>query len=108
MRKVLHGELWWPTLHNDAVEYPRRCDVYQRVGKLLRRDEMPLVLQVTLQPFDKWAVDFLGPINPLGKRTGAWYIITTTDYLTRWAEATPIVDFIAMTAVRFIFENIVT
>ena len=66
------------------------------------------VPQVTLQPFDKWVVEFVGPINPLGKRMGARYIITTIDYLTRWAEAAPIVDCTAATTTKFIFENIVT
>ena len=69
---------------------------------------MLLVLQVTLQDFDKWAMDFLGPINPPEKRTGARHIITATDYMTRWVEASPIVDCTTATAVRFIFENIVT
>ena len=69
---------------------------------------MPLVPQVTLQPFDKWAVDFVGPINLPGKRTGTLYIITATDYLTRWAEAAPVVDCTTTTATRFIFENIMT
>ena len=68
---------------------------------------MPLVPQVTLNPFDKWVMDFLGPINPFGKRTGAWYIITAIDSLTRWVEAAPVVDFIAATAARFMFYNIV-
>ena len=44
---------------------------------------MPLVPQVTLQPFDKWVEDFVGVVNPPRKRTGAWYIITTMNYLTR-------------------------
>ena len=60
-----------------------------------------------MQPFDKWAVDFVGPINPLGKRTGARYINTTTDYLTRWVENAPVVDCIAATATRLLFDNIV-
>ena len=69
---------------------------------------MPLNPQVTSQAFDKWAIDFVGPINPLGKRTGARYIITMTDYLTRWAEAKPVKDYSSETTVQFIFENIVT
>ena len=69
---------------------------------------MPLNPQVTLQAFDKWAIDFVGPINPSGKRTGARYIITVTDYLTRWAEAKPVKDCSSDIAAQFIFENIVT
>jgi phosphopantetheinyl transferase (holo-ACP synthase) len=32
-QKVLGVGLWWPTLHRDAKEYARACDVCQRVGK---------------------------------------------------------------------------
>jgi len=62
----------------------------QRIGKPSRRDEMPLVPQVTLQAFDKWAIDFVGPINPPRKKTSARYIITKIDYLTRWVKAQPV------------------
>ena len=58
---------------------------------------MSLNLQVTLQAFDKWAIDFVGPINPPGKRTRSRYIITATDYLTRWVEEKPIKDCSATT-----------
>ena len=69
---------------------------------------MPLKPQVTLQAFDKWAIDFVGPINPPGKRTGSRYIITTTDYLTRWVETKPFNDCSIATSSQFIFENILT
>ena len=49
----------------------------------------------------------MGPIKQPGKRNGAWYIITTTDYLTRWAKATLVVDCIAATTTRFLFDNVV-
>ena len=69
---------------------------------------MPLVPQVMLQTFDKWGVEFVGPINPLGNRMGAWYIITVTNYLKRWVEGTPIVDCTVAKALRFLVDNIVT
>jgi hypothetical protein len=52
-QKVLRASLWWPTLHKDAKEYYRSCNVCQRVGKPFIRDEMPLALQLTLQAFEK-------------------------------------------------------
>ena len=107
-RKVLHAGLWWLTLNGDATDYARTCDVFQRMGKTSQRYDMTLVPQVKLHPFDKWAVDFMRPINPPGKRTGAWYIITTTDYLTRWEKATPMAYCMAATVAILLFENLVT
>ena len=69
---------------------------------------MSFVPQVILQAFDKWVVDVVGPISSLGKKTGACYIITATNYLTKWAKATPFKDCTATTAAKFLFENVVT
>eukprot|EP00253_Pinus_taeda_P019813 PITA_19813 len=60
-----------------------------------------------LQPFAKWVIDFVGPITPQGKM-GANYIITATEYLTRWEEAQPVKECTAATAVKFLFENVLT
>jgi hypothetical protein len=47
-QKVVRASLWWPILHRDAKDYYRACDICQRVGKLFRRDDMPLETQLTL------------------------------------------------------------
>eukprot|EP00253_Pinus_taeda_P033587 PITA_33587 len=43
------------------------------MGKPTPRDEMPLQPQVTFEPFEKWGMDFVGPINPPSKQKS--YII---------------------------------
>jgi transposase InsO family protein len=63
---------------------------------------------MTLQAFEKWSIDFAGPINPLGKHTGARYIITATQYLTRWDEARAVKDCSETTTTHFIFDDIIT
>ena len=42
VQKILTTGLWWPTLHKDAKEFCKRCDVCQQIGRPSRRDEMPL------------------------------------------------------------------
>jgi len=42
---------------------------------------MPLNAQMTLHPFEKWAIKFVGPIKPQGNM-GMHYIITMMEYLT--------------------------
>jgi transposase InsO family protein len=63
---------------------------------------------MTLQEFEKWSIDFVGPINPPGKRTRARYISTAIEYLTRWAEARVVKDCSETTATHFIFDDIIT
>ena len=68
---------------------------------------MPLNPQMMLQPFKKWAIDFVGPIKPQGKM-GARYIITTIEYLTHWAKVQPVKDCMANMVAKFLFEHKLT
>jgi hypothetical protein len=106
-KKILHARLWWKTFSKDAKEYFQACDVFQRVGNLYRRDEMPLKPQVTLKVFDKWEIDFVGPINPPSGRSRERYIITLTKYLTRWVEGAIVKYCSTETAMHFLLEQVI-
>eukprot|EP00253_Pinus_taeda_P010946 PITA_10946 len=104
-QKILPVGLWCLTLHQDSKAHYKAYDICQRIGKLSQRDEMPLNPQMTLQPFEKWAIDFVGPTKPKGKMD-AHYIIATTKYLTRWVEAKSIKDCTVAMTVKFLFKNV--
>jgi len=68
MFKVLQAGYYWPTLHQDMKIYTSQCDRCQRMGRPTPRDKMPLQPQVTFEPFNKWGMNFIGPIDPPSKK----------------------------------------
>ena len=46
---------------------------------------MPLCPQIMIEPFEKWAIDFVGPINPSSLKKK--HILVCTDFVTKWVEA---------------------
>ena len=58
--------------------------------------------------FQKWGLDFIGPINQPAKTTKNRYIITTTDYTTKWVEARALKDNTSKSIAKFLFEEIIT
>ena len=85
-RTILWSGLWWPTLHQDALEYVKRCEECQRTKPPVAMDEMPLRPIMATRAFAKWGIDFVGPTKPPARHTHAEYIIVATDYLTKWVE----------------------
>ena len=87
--KVLTN-FFWPGINADITRYCRSCDVCQRTlpkGKITKvpLGKMPLIET----PFERIAVDIVGPIHPLTDRKNR-YILTIIDYATRYPEAIPL------------------
>ncbi|MCO5567076.1 hypothetical protein L7F22_020761 [Adiantum nelumboides] len=106
-RKVLQSGYWWPTLFKDASLFAKGCDECQRYKTTQRKDRMPLHPIKVTQPFQKWGLDFVGPISPAARNTRSRYIIVATDYVTKWAEAKASRKADAITTAKFLFENII-
>jgi hypothetical protein len=95
---------YWPTLFQDAKKYVQACDACQRMGQPTQSDEMPLKTQLVIEPFEKWALDFVGPINPPSHQKS--YILVCTDYVTKWVEAKALTKATEKVVAEFLFENI--
>eukprot|EP00253_Pinus_taeda_P004209 PITA_04209 len=104
--KILSLGYYWPSLFKDAKQYVKRCDICQRVGKPTLSNEIPLQPQVLIEPFEKWALDFIGPINLPSKQKK--YILVCTDYVTKWVEAKALFSATENSVVNFLYEDIFT
>ena len=63
--KVLHQGYYCPTLFKDAIKYTKSCDSFQWMGIPIVVDEIPMQTQVIIEQFEKWELEFVGPISPL-------------------------------------------
>ena len=100
--KILCLGYYWPTLFRDTKKYVRSCDSCQRMGKSIARDEIQLQRQVLIEPFQKWDLDFVGPIDPPSQ--GKRYILVCIDYVTKWVEEKALVRATEQSVVNFLFD----
>ena len=94
---------YWPILGKDIADYISTCDICQRRGKPNRQEALhPLLVG---QPFDRVGIDVVGPLTITENNNR--YIITATDYLTKWVEAKAVPKADANTTAQFIYEEII-
>ncbi|MCO5606860.1 hypothetical protein L7F22_061051 [Adiantum nelumboides] len=55
-------------------------------------------------PFEKWGIDAIGPLPCTS--TGKQYILTATDYMTKWAEAASVARITAADVSKFVLDYI--
>eukprot|EP00253_Pinus_taeda_P016516 PITA_16516 len=63
---------------------------------------MPLRPQLVIEPFERWALDFVGPINPSSNQRT--YILVATDYVTKWVEAESLPKATEDYVIQFLFH----
>ena len=97
---------YWPELFKDCYAWSKKCvKCALFVGKE-KFSAMPLQPVQVSQPFMKWGLDFIGPIN-LPSSAGHRWVLTATDYFTRWTEAVALKDSNESAVLNF-YEDIVT
>ncbi|RVW21120.1 Pol polyprotein [Vitis vinifera] len=101
--RVLQSGFWWPSLFKDAHEVSKGCDKCQRLGKLSRRNMMPLNPILIVDLFYVWGIDFM---RPFPMSFGHSYILVGVDYVSKWVEAIPCRTNDHKVVLKFLKENI--
>ena len=67
---------------------------------------MPLQSQLVAEPFDRWALDFIGPISSPSRQKV--YILVCIDYMTKWVEAVALAKANDQAVIDFLYSEIFT
>jgi hypothetical protein len=73
----------------------------------MKRATIPLQPVTVSKPFEKWGLDIIGEITPSSSKMHK-YILTTTDYFTKWAEAIPLTHVNEKVVIQFIEQQLIT
>ena len=68
-----------------------KCDVCQRMNRKMTTRVPELHPVAVKEPWYMVGIDFVGPLTPLAD-DGSRYILTLSDYFTKWVEAIPTPD----------------
>ncbi|RVW68993.1 Transposon Tf2-2 polyprotein [Vitis vinifera] len=101
--KVLQLGFCWPTLFKDAHTMCKNCNRCQRLGKLTRKNMMPLNPILIVDLFYVWDIDFM---RPFPMSFGYSYILVGVDYVSKWVEAIPCKRNDHRVVLKFLKENI--
>ena len=78
---------FWPGIFSDIRRFCQSCDICQRTVSKGSVMKAPLqTVPIIKTPFEKVAIDLIGPISPPSARGHRW-ILTVVDYATRYPEA---------------------
>ena len=98
--KILQCGLYWP---KDSAEFCIACSRCQHLGKITRRNMMPMNPILVIEIFNVWGIYFMG-LFP--NSFGNLYLLLAVDYVSKWVEAIPTKSNDNKVVLKFIKENI--
>ena len=96
---------YWPGMKQTIADYIRHCGPCQAMKNPTSHEKAPLVNIPVGGPFERVAVDVIGPL-PLTER-GNKLIVVFTDYLTKWTECFCVPDQKATTIAKVLVEGVI-
>ncbi|KAL8103719.1 hypothetical protein AgCh_028066 [Apium graveolens] len=83
--KIIRQGYYWPTIHQDAIEFVKKCKECQLFSNVSRIS--PVLPSSVLSPisFHVWGIDIMGPFSRA--KGDLRYLLVLMDYMTKWVEA---------------------
>jgi hypothetical protein len=103
--KIIRAGYFWPLMFQDSFKFVQACEKCQKISGREQFFAMPLQPVLPDFPFAKWGLDFIGPINPPSS-AGHVFILTTTDYFTKWTKVVPLKNAQDEQVINFLESNI--
>ena len=81
-------EFYWKGIHADVQDYCKRCEECQRTNHIHQKPRSELHPIPMTKVWHRVGIDLVGPLPETKK--GNKYIITLSDYYSKWPEAAAI------------------
>jgi hypothetical protein len=104
---ILRAGYYWPTIFSDTHRYVRSCQLCQFFVDKQCLPSLPLKPVIIEAPFQQWGLDFIGEFKDNSSNGYRW-VLTATDYFTRWVEAIPTKKATKEVVMKFLEEKIIT
>jgi transposase InsO family protein len=105
--KILREGYYWPTIFSDVHKMVRGCQQCQMFMGKQNLAALPLQPIVVEAPFQQWGLDFIGQFKDNSSNGYTW-ILTATDYFTKWVEAIPTKWETDKVVMNFLEDKIIT
>ena len=104
-KMILCRGYYWLTMEADCANNVRRCRQCQIHADKIHAPASELNLTQTVWSFSMWAFDVMGPFDTEKKNR---FILTATEYFTKWAEAEAFTEIKASNLCKFVRKNILS
>ena len=95
-------DYYWKGIHADVSEFCKRCDKCQCTNCVLKRPRAELHPIPIVKVWHRVGIDLVGPLPET--KNGSKYIITLSDYFSKWPEADAIPSKEATCVASFLLE----
>ena len=99
----LQTRYYWVDMQSSVSQYIKTCVTCQRKKNPPKSYCAPMQKYVLGVPFERVALDIMGPLPETKQRNS--YILVITDYFSRWIEAFAMPNMTAETVARVLFSE---